>query len=109
MDRGGDSPLICRSPMVTGTADTSRRRTGESMRRPADAGSGPKPSGWRVLTDITGPFDTVVLEVETDSLAEWEQAMPQMFASPEFQADIARSAEMTVSGHRALYTIEARG
>ena len=81
----------------------------DAVRRTADAGSGPKLSGWRVLTDITGPFDTVVLEVETGSLAAWEQAMREMFASAEFPATLARSAEMTVSGHRALYTIEARG
>ena len=35
--------------------------------------------------------------------------MPQMFASPEFQADLARFAKLTVSGHRTLYTIEAHG
>jgi len=81
----------------------------ESLRRTAGAGGGSQPSGWRVLTDITGPFDTVVLEVETGSLAEWEQAMRELFASPEFQADLARFGELTVSGHRTLYTIEAHG
>ena len=67
------------------------------------------PSAWRVLTDLSGPFDTVVLEVETDSLATWERARREMFASPEFQADFARGAELMVSGRNELYTIEAQG
>ncbi len=31
------------------------------------------PRRWRLLTDLSGPFDTVVLEVEAENLAEWEQ------------------------------------
>ena len=67
------------------------------------------PQAWRVLTDLSGPFDTVVLEVEGESLAAWERARDEMFASAEFQAQNARSAELTVSGRCELYTIEARG
>ena len=73
------------------------------------AGTEGAPAGWRVLTDLTGPFDTMVLEIEAESLAAWEQAMPKLFASPEFQATLQQSGELTVSGSRQLYTIEARG
>ena len=27
----------------------------------------------RILTDLSGPFDTVVQEIEVESLAEWER------------------------------------
>jgi len=27
---------------------------------------------WKVMTDLSGPFDTVVQEIEVASLAEWE-------------------------------------
>ncbi len=73
------------------------------------AGTEGAPAGRRVLTDLTGPFDTMVLEIEVESLAVWEQAMPKLFASPEFQATLQQSGELTVSGSRQLYTIEARG
>ena len=79
----------------------------ESLHRAAGAAGGP--GGWRVLTDLSGPFDTVVLEVEADSLAGWEQRRRELFAQPEFQADVANRAEILVSGRNELYTIEARG
>ena len=64
---------------------------------------------WRVLTDLSGPFDTVVLEVEVDSLAAWEQQRKELFASPVWQAGFAGTAELVVSGRNELYTLEAQG
>lgn len=60
----------------------------------------------RVLTDLSGPFDTVVFEVVAESLAAWEQGRAARFADPEFQADFARTRELIVSGHQEFYTIE---
>jgi len=59
------------------------------------------------LTDLSGPFDTVVLETEHASLAAWEQERARMFASPEFQAAQPRAQEAILSGHQEYYTIEA--
>lgn len=64
---------------------------------------------WRVLTDLSGPFDTVVLEVEVENLAEWEQARPRLFASQSFQESMARTQGLVVSGRNELYTVEAEG
>ena len=65
---------------------------------------------WRILTDLTsGPFDTVVLEGEWESLAAWEQARSQMFADPSFQESMSGTAALIESGHAELYTIEAEG
>jgi hypothetical protein len=61
---------------------------------------------WRVLTDLSGAFDTVVLEVEAASLAEWEQLRPRLFAVPAFRESFARMAELTASGSNAFWTIE---
>lgn len=61
----------------------------------------------RVLTDLSGPFHTVVLEVEMPSLAEWEQRRASMFTSPEFQKEDARTSAMIESGRMEYYTIEA--
>ena len=36
-----------------------------------------------VLTDLTGPFNTLVLEVEVESLAQWEKDRREMFADPQ--------------------------
>lgn len=85
------------------------RQMAAGMEQPAmqpPAGSG----RWRILTDLTsGPFDTVVLEGEWESLAAWEQARRQMFADPAFQESMAGTAELIASGRAELYTIEAEG
>jgi hypothetical protein len=65
---------------------------------------------WRVLTDLTsGPYDTVVLEGEANSLAEWEQQRAAMFADPSFGEGMAQTADLIQSGRAELYTIEAQG
>lgn len=67
------------------------------------------PQKWRVLTDLSGPFDTVVLEVEAESLAAHEQARAELFASPEFQASMGRTAPLMAGGRNEFYTLEAQG
>lgn len=64
---------------------------------------------WRVLTDLSGAFDTVVLEIELENLAEWESARTRMFQDEEFRQAIARSTEMFESGTSQFFTIEAQG
>lgn len=62
----------------------------------------------RILTDLSGPFDTVVQEFEVESLAEWERRRAKIFSSPEFQqAQESMPENPFVSGRTELYTIEA--
>jgi hypothetical protein len=35
-----------------------------------------------LLTDLRGPFDTVVVEAAAESRAQWERSRIEMFASP---------------------------
>ena len=64
---------------------------------------------WRVLTDLSGQFDTVILEFEAESLAEWETMRAQLFSRPEFRNSFARTADLVSTGRNELYTIEAQG
>ena len=64
---------------------------------------------WRLLTDLSGTFDTVVLETEAESLAEWERVRGELFRTQAFQESMARTQGMIVSGRNELYTIEAEG
>lgn len=64
---------------------------------------------WRILTDLSGPFDTVVLEIAVENLAEWEQLRPRLFGADAFRAAFAQMQELTASGQSQLYTIEAEG
>ena len=67
---------------------------------------GPNVRG-RILTDLSGPFNTVVQEVEVESLAEWEQFRAALFSNPQFQESQARGLDLIESGRTEFYTIEA--
>ena len=61
---------------------------------------------WRVLTDLTGPFHTVVLEVELESMAQWEQMRSEMFQIPEIGEGMELTSDLVESGRSEMYTIE---
>ena len=60
----------------------------------------------RILTDLSGPFFTVVTEMEVESLAEWERRRAEVFALPEFGEWFARMTPLVESGRREFYHIE---
>ncbi len=60
----------------------------------------------RLLTDLSGPFNTLVQEIEVESLAAWEQQRAEIFSRPDFQESQARSADFIESGRVEFYTIE---
>jgi hypothetical protein len=68
---------------------------------------------WRVMSDLSGPFDTVVMEVEVASLAEWESMRSRLFASAEFRNAMASTLgvarALTVSGRTEYWTVEGQG
>ena len=57
-----------------------------------------------ILTDLTGPFFTVVTESEFASLADFERAN-EVFSDPEFGQWFARMTELVESGRREMYTL----
>jgi hypothetical protein len=61
----------------------------------------------RILTDISGSFDTVVLETTHESLAALEQFRIAMFSSPETSAEASPVAGLIESGRNEYYTIES--
>jgi hypothetical protein len=63
----------------------------------------------RLLTDLSGPFDTVVQEIELESLAEWEQLRAVIFSNPEVQEAEAGLLQTIEAGQTEFYTIEAAG
>ena len=62
---------------------------------------------WRVLTDLSGPFDTVVFEGQFESLAESERVRSILFQLPAFQESMGQVGELLAGGHNELWTIEA--
>ena len=60
----------------------------------------------RVLTDLSGPFGTVVLEIEIESLAEWERVRAAMSANPDVQQGASSGVPTFTGGYQEFYTIE---
>ncbi len=61
---------------------------------------------FRVLTDRSGTFFTVVVEMEWENLAEWEKGMAQMFSDRRAQETMDRSIPLIESGRREFYNVE---
>jgi hypothetical protein len=59
----------------------------------------------RVLTDVTGPFYTLVLEVTAPNVAAVESTMPRLFADKEWQANYQKVGALVESGYREIVTI----
>jgi len=59
----------------------------------------------RVLTDVTGPFYTLVLELTVPNLATFEKYGPQLFADKEWQANYQKMTPLVESGYREIFTI----
>ncbi len=60
----------------------------------------------RILTDVSGPFFTVVSETLVENLADWEQRVAKDFSNAKFEDWFARTMPLVESGHREFYTIE---
>ena len=65
------------------------------------------PSGrnTRILTDLSGPFFTVVSEAEYDSFSAWEANAQQIFGDARFAAFFERMTPLVESGRREFYNL----
>jgi hypothetical protein len=59
----------------------------------------------RLLTDVTGPFYTVVLELTVPNLAAFEGAAPQFLGDKDWQANDQKVASLVESGSREIFTV----
>lgn len=59
----------------------------------------------RLLTDVTGPFYTVVLEITVPNLATYEKETPRFLGDKEWQANYQKIIPLIESGSREIYTL----
>ena len=59
----------------------------------------------RILTDLTGPFYTIVLELTVPGLSAFETEAPRLMADKDFQANYQKLVELVDSGYREIFTI----
>jgi len=59
----------------------------------------------RLLTDVTGPFYTVVLELTVPNLATFEAEAPRFLGDKDWQANYQKTAPLVESGYREIFTL----
>lgn len=69
-------------------------------------------SSVRVMTDLAGEYNTVVMEMQVKSLTEFEQMMedyksgkPDPKMDPKVAEELSKYTEMYITGRREIYQI----
>jgi hypothetical protein len=57
---------------------------------------------YRVLTDLTGDFNRVILEYEVDNISGFEAQMKEYATNESFRAAMKGHTDLYVTGHREL-------
>ncbi len=60
---------------------------------------------FRVLTDVTGEFNRVVLEYEVGSVGEFEERMREYMTNEAFRAKMKGYTDLWISGHREILQV----
>ena len=59
----------------------------------------------RLMTDLTGSFYTVVLEITAPNMAALEASMPKVMGDKDWQANYQKFSALVDSGSREIFTI----
>lgn len=59
----------------------------------------------RLLTDVTGPFYTIVWEISVPSLGAFEAAAPQLMGDKDWQANYQKLGALVDSGYREIFSV----
>src|SRR5262245_34035178 len=59
----------------------------------------------RLLTDVTGQFYTVVLEITAPSMSAFEAGAPQLMGDKDWQANYQKISALVESGSREIFSV----
>ncbi|MBS1516563.1 MAG: hypothetical protein JSS91_00575 [Bacteroidetes bacterium] len=59
----------------------------------------------RVLADVTGPSYTLILENESESLADFENELKKVFSNEEWKKWYKKFVPLVESGHRDIFRV----
>jgi len=61
--------------------------------------------GGRVLTDVTGDFNRVIMEYNADSVADYEARIQQYATDPQIRAKMQGYTDLWMTGSREILRI----
>ena len=61
--------------------------------------------GARVMTDVTGDFNRVIMEHTAESLEEFEKRMQETMGSPMYRERMAGYTELWITGSREVLRV----
>ena len=70
-----------------------------------DAASSQNITGYRVLTDLTGDFNRVVLEYEAQNVGEFESRMKEYATNTAFRDKMKGYTDLYVTGSREILQV----
>ena len=70
-----------------------------------EAGTAAKLPRYRVLTDLTGEFNRVILEYEAENVGEFEVRMKDYATNPVFRDKMKGYTDLWVTGSREILQI----
>jgi hypothetical protein len=70
-----------------------------------EAAATAKLPGVRILTDVTGDFNRVVMEFEAQNAAEFEGRMQDYATNPEFREKMKGYTDLWLTGHREILRV----
>ena len=62
-------------------------------------------TGARVMTDVTGEFNRVILEHSAESLEEFEKRMQETMGSPIYRERMAGYTDLWITGSREVLRV----
>jgi hypothetical protein len=62
----------------------------------------------RIYTDMSGPFFTVVIESEVESVDAWESTLQEAFTDASWQDWFSKMVPLVETGRREFYRLESK-
>lgn len=61
--------------------------------------------GFKVMTDLVGEFNTVVMETEVKDMMEFQKRWEKYMSDPEFRKRMSGYTEMYLEGRREIFRL----
>ncbi len=91
--------------VVRTTFNAKPGMAGTLAARAKEFGAAAKMKNLRVMTDVTGDFNQVILEHDVESLAELEEFLARAMSDPEVQELRKGYTELWMTGKRELFRV----